>query len=158
MVVKLFSRVLLPLVLTLHLTAAVAESDAALDRRAAALENQLRCLVCQNQTIADSHAGLAEDLRREVREQLAQRKSDTEVLAFMVQRYGDFVLYRPPLKHSTWLLWFGPLLLLTAGAALLFMQLRKARARVDATASGPALLRARTLLNGNSAPESKEQA
>jgi len=121
-----------------------------LDKRAAALEEELRCLVCQNQTIADSHAGLAADLRREVREQLAQGKSEQEVLDFMVQRYGDFVLYRPPVKRTTWLLWFGPLLLLAAGAALLVSRLRAGQSR----AAGPQpseeeLQRARALLDND---------
>jgi len=123
-------------------------ADADLDKRAADLENQLRCLVCQNQTIADSHAGLAEDLRREVREQLAQGKSEQEVLDFMVQRYGDFVLYRPPVKRTTWLLWFGPALLLAAGAWLLIARLRAARSRAaEPSPSEEELQRARALLD-----------
>ena len=74
----------------------------------------LRCLVCQNQTIADSHAGLAQDLRREVRTMLAQGKSEAQVREFMVNRYGDFILYRPPFKLTTLLLWLGPFVLLFA--------------------------------------------
>jgi cytochrome c-type biogenesis protein CcmH len=121
-----------------------------LDKRAAALEEELRCLVCQNQTIADSHAGLAADLRREVREQLAQGKSEQEVLDFMVQRYGDFVLYRPPVKSTTWLLWFGPILLLVAGALLLTSRLRAARSRaVGPQPSEEELQRARALLDNH---------
>lgn len=127
-----------------------AHADADLDKRVAALEEELRCLVCQNQTIADSHAGLAADLRREVREQLAQGKSEQEVLDFMVQRYGDFVLYRPPVKSTTWLLWFGPFLLLVAGALLLVSRLRSARSRVEQTpASEEELQRARALLDSD---------
>jgi cytochrome c-type biogenesis protein CcmH len=127
-----------------------AHADEDLDKRAAALEEELRCLVCQNQTIADSHAGLAADLRREVREQLAQGKSEQEVLDFMVQRYGDFVLYRPPVKSTTWLLWFGPLLLLVGGAALLVSRLRSARSRVAETPpSEEELQRARALLDND---------
>lgn len=121
-----------------------AQSD--LEQRAVALEEQLRCLVCQNQSIADSHAGLAADLRREVREQLAQGRSEQQVLDFMVQRYGDFVLYRPPLQRSTWLLWFGPALLLAAALALLVSRVRALRqARPASTAD---LQRARALLDG----------
>lgn len=126
------------------------QDNADLDKRAAALEEELRCLVCQNQTIADSHAGLAADLRREVREQLAQGKSEQEVLDFMVQRYGDFVLYRPPVKSSTWLLWFGPFLLVAAGALLLISRLRAARTRVAGVQpSEEQLQRARALLDND---------
>lgn len=121
-----------------------AQSD--LEQRALALEEQLRCLVCQNQSIADSHAGLAADLRREVREQLAQGKSEQQVLDFMVQRYGDFVLYRPPVQRSTWLLWFGPALLLAAALALLAGRLRALRQARPASAAD--LQRARALLAG----------
>ena len=124
-----------------------AQADADLDKRAAALEEELRCLVCQNQTIADSHAGRAADLRREVREQLAQGKSEQEVLDFMVQRYGDFVLYRPPVKSTTWLLWFGPALLLLAGVGLLMSRLRAARR--ETAPSEEALQRARALLDND---------
>jgi cytochrome c-type biogenesis protein CcmH len=144
--VKLFAVLLM----SLAVSAFAATADATLEKRAADLENELRCLVCQNQTIADSHAGLAEDLRREVREQLAQGKSEQEVLDFMVQRYGDFVLYRPPVRSSTWLLWFGPFLLLAAGAALLISRLRAARTRpADAPPSEATLQRARALLDND---------
>jgi cytochrome c-type biogenesis protein CcmH len=90
---------------------------------------ELRCLVCQNQTIADSHAGLAIDLKREVRAMLRQGASDQAVRDYMTQRYGDFVLYRPPLQPTTWLLWAGPALLLAAGATALVLSLRR-RARL----------------------------
>ena len=93
--------------------------------REQAIAEQLRCLVCQNQTIAESDAQLAIDLRARVKEQLAQGRSDQEVLAFMVARYGDFVLYRPPLKPVTWPLWFGPFVLLAAGLGLLFRIVRR---------------------------------
>jgi cytochrome c-type biogenesis protein CcmH len=127
-----------------------AHADEDLDKRAAALEEELRCLVCQNQTIADSHAGLAADLRREVREQLAQGKSEQEVLDFMVQRYGDFVLYRPPVKSTTWLLWCGPFLLLAAGALLLVSRLRAGRSRAaEPQPSEEQLQRARALLDND---------
>ena len=86
---------------------------------------ELRCLVCQNQTLADSNAPLAEDLRREVREMIAKDMSDREIIDFLVQRYGDFVLYRPPWKASTTLLWLGPFLLLIAGATTLVLTLRR---------------------------------
>ncbi len=97
-----------------------------------ALTEELRCLVCQNQTIADSDAPLAQDLRKQVREMMRDGASDQEILDFMVQRYGDFVLYRPPMKGATLLLWFGPLLLLVAGLVLLMRVLRN-RQQTDAT-------------------------
>lgn len=86
---------------------------------------ELRCLVCQNQTLADSNAPLAEDLRREVREMIAKNMSDQEIIDFLVQRYGDFVLYRPQWKASNVLLWIGPFLLLGAGAAALVVAVRR---------------------------------
>ena len=94
---------------------------------------ELRCLICQNQTIADSNAGLAVDLRRETRELLRQGKSDAEIIAYMTARYGDFVLYRPPLKPTTALLWFGPAAMLVVGAAVLLLVLRR-RTRMAAEA------------------------
>jgi cytochrome c-type biogenesis protein CcmH len=93
-------------------------SDPALEARVEQLATQLRCLVCQNQTIADSHAELAVDLKNQVREQLAAGRSEAEVIAYMTQRYGDFVLYNPPFKGSTALLWAGPALLAALGLAL----------------------------------------
>jgi len=95
------------------------------EARLKTLAVELRCLVCQNQTLADSHAPLAEDLRREVREMIAKGMSDREIIDFLVQRYGDFVLYRPPWKASTTLLWLGPFLLLIAGATGLVFALRR---------------------------------
>lgn len=86
---------------------------------------ELRCLVCQNQTLADSNAPLAEDLRREVREMIAKNMTDQEIIDFLVQRYSDFVLYRPPWKATTALLWIGPFLLLGVGAAALVVALRR---------------------------------
>ncbi|CAN7351877.1 cytochrome c-type biogenesis protein [Duganella sp. LjRoot269] len=100
-------------------------ADAALELRVNHVAEQLRCLVCQNQTIADSHAQLALDLKNEARTQLAQGRSEQDVIDFMVQRYGDFVLYRPPFKPNTWLLWTGPFLLLAAGLATLLYILRQ---------------------------------
>jgi cytochrome c-type biogenesis protein CcmH len=86
---------------------------------------ELRCLVCQNQTLADSNAPLAEDLRREVREMIAKNMTDQQIIDFLVSRYGDFVLYRPPWKATTTLLWLGPFLLLGTGAAALGVALRR---------------------------------
>jgi len=113
----------------LLLWAAMAFSQGAdVDRRAAALEHELRCLVCQNQTLAESNAPLAVDLRNQVRSQLAAGKSEKEVVDFMVARYGDFVLYRPPLKAKTVALWAGPFVFLLAGFAWLARVLRRRRA------------------------------
>ena len=99
--------------------------DAALERRVTDLAHELRCLVCQNQTLADSNAPLAVDLRNQIREQLAAGKSERDVVDFMVARYGDFVLYRPPLKASTVLLWVGPFAFLVIGFYLLARFLRR---------------------------------
>ena len=103
------------------------EKDALAASRVVKLSEKLRCLVCQNQTIADSNAELAEDLRRQIREQIAAGKSDAEILDYMVARYGDFVLYEPPLKATTMLLWGGPALLLALGFVGLARVLRARR-------------------------------
>lgn len=100
-------------------------ADPALELRVQRLANELRCLVCQNQTIADSNAELAVDLRNQVREQLRQGKSEEEILSYMVQRYGDFVRYRPPVKIQTLVLWIGPFLLLAGGVFALLRYLRR---------------------------------
>ena len=104
-------------------TAVLGQED--LDKRVAALSAELRCLVCQNQTIADSNADLAVDLRRQIREQLKSGRSERDVIEFLTARYGDFVLYRPPLKASTFLLWFGPFALLIAGICALILRIRR---------------------------------
>ena len=120
---------LLALALALALLGATAlAQDPALDKRVAGLAHELRCLVCQNQTLADSNAPLAVDLRNQIREQLKGGASEREVIDFMVARYGDFVLYRPPLKASTLALWIGPFVLLALGAFLLLRRLVRRRA------------------------------
>jgi cytochrome c-type biogenesis protein CcmH len=101
--------------------------DEDIDKRVNALAVELRCLVCQNQTLADSNAPLAVDLRNQIREQLAAGKSEQDVLDFMVARYGDFVLYRPPLKAATLALWIGPFVFLVLGIWLLARRLRRRR-------------------------------
>lgn len=99
--------------------------DPALEARLKAMSQELRCLVCQNQTLADSNAPLAEDLRREIRTQMREGKSDQEVIDYLVARYGDFVRYRPPVNSHTALLWFGPFLLLLIGGFVLYRVLKK---------------------------------
>jgi cytochrome c-type biogenesis protein CcmH len=112
---------------------ALDSADPIMEKRVAKLTEELRCLVCQNQTIADSHADLAVDLKNQVREKLKAGMSEEDIKDYMVQRYGDFVLYRPPVRSSTWLLWFGPFLLLVLGMVILFVKLGK-RARKVADA------------------------
>ncbi len=112
--------------------APLAAADPALEKRMLNLAAELRCLVCQNQTIADSSAPLAEDLRRQVREMIARGESDKQIIDFMTQRYGDFVLYRPPLKGTTIALWFGPFALLLGGLTIFIVVLRRrSRMAVD---------------------------
>jgi cytochrome c-type biogenesis protein CcmH len=105
--------------------AAPVADDPALEARMLAITAELRCLVCQNQSIADSHADLAVDLRRQVREMLVTGASNQQITEYMTARYGDFVLYRPPVKSSTALLWFGPPLLMLVGLGLLYGVLRR---------------------------------
>ena len=104
-----------------------AGADTLLEKHVLAVSEQLRCLVCQNQTIADSHADLAVDLRNQVREKIQQGQTDQEIFDYMVTRYGDFVMYRPPLHVTTVLLWFGPFLLLFGGLFFLAKKLRGRR-------------------------------
>ena len=111
-------------------------ADPALEARLWEVAVELRCLVCQNQTIADSNADLAVDLRNQVREMLRQGKSNREIIDYMTARYGDFVLYRPPVKSTTWLLWFGPAVFLLGGLAILILVLRR-RSRLAADAFEP---------------------
>jgi len=123
-------------------------ADPVLEKRMIGLAENLRCLVCQNESLASSHAELAEDLRREVREQMAQGKNDQEIIDYLVARYGDFVLYKPPVKSYTVLLWFGPFALLLIGAGVLVYQLRKRRRTVQESELTPeAQQRAASLLN-----------
>ena len=112
-----------------------------------AIAEELRCLVCQNETIAASHADLAVDLRKQIRSQLVQGRSTEQILDFMVQRYGDFVLYRPPIKASTLLLWGGPFVLLLIASAGLVVQIRRRRRLpIDAALSEEDRARARKIL------------
>jgi cytochrome c-type biogenesis protein CcmH len=131
--------------------AAPAAADPALEQRVMTLAAELRCLVCQNQTIADSSAPLAEDLRNQVREKMRRGASDSEILDYMVARYGDFVLYRPPLKLTTVLLWFGPLLLLAAGFVVLLRRVLRRRPAQDLEMTASERKRAAELLAGSEA-------
>lgn len=110
------------------------------------LAEELRCLVCQNQTIADSNAPLAVDLRNQVREMLAAGRSEREVVVYMVERYGDFVLYRPPVKGTTLLLWIGPVLLMLGSLVFLVRQIRAQHDEPLAEADAAAARRADGLL------------
>ena len=105
--------------------AAPASADPALEARVMQIAAELRCLVCQNQTLADSNASLALDLREQMRVMLREGADADQVRRFMTDRYGDFVLYRPPLKATTLALWFGPIALLLGGLAVLFVVLRR---------------------------------
>ncbi len=108
-------------------------ADEQTEKRLLAISSELRCLVCQNESLAGSHAELANDLRREIRTLIRDGRSDGEIMDFMVSRYGDFVRYRPPLKGTTLLLWFGPLLLLAGGIGTLVLYLRKRQRLVTTT-------------------------
>jgi len=124
--------------------------DPVLEKRMIGLAEKLRCLVCQNESLASSHSELAEDLRREVREQMSKGMNDDEIIDYLVARYGDFVLYDPRIKSSTLLLWFGPFLLLGGGGAMLFYQLRKRKrtiAETEIELTPEAAQRASQLLN-----------
>jgi cytochrome c-type biogenesis protein CcmH len=130
--------------------AGISEGDPGLEKRVMDLSAHLRCLVCQNQTIADSNAELAVDLKNQVREKLRQGQSEQEILDYMVKRYGEFVLFSPLVKSTTWLLWFGPLLLLVIGLSVLIVNLRQRRKMMQ---QAPALsidehARATSLLSG----------
>lgn len=131
--------------------------DPVLEEKVQELAYQLRCLVCQNETIAESRAPLAHDLRQQVREQFAAGKSRDEVIDFLVSRYGDFILYKPPFKGTTLLLWLGPAVLLVAGLGWLGVRLRR---RTNVT--GPSLSeaerqRARALLEGSATVSESEE-
>lgn len=116
--------------------ASPASDNPVLEARVMAISSELRCLVCQNQTIADSHAELAVDLRKQVREMLLAGKSEQEIADYMTARYGDFVLYRPPFEAKTALLWMGPAAMVVVGLGALFVVLRR-RSRMDANQFEP---------------------
>jgi len=121
-------------------------AEPAIEARTMELAHELRCLVCQNETVAESTADLAVDLRARIRQQLTEGRSEAEVMAWMTERYGDFVLYRPPLGWRTALLWWGPFALLLVGGALLWRRLRRAgHAPADDTSAMDPARRARAL-------------
>lgn len=131
------ASLLLMLMLCLLLPVAVSTKEAqplaedpALEKRVMALAENLRCLVCQNESLAGSHADLAVDLRQQIREQMKAGKSDEQIIAYMTERYGDFVLFKPPVKMTTYLLWFGPFILLVAGVIVQYIYLKRRRGRV----------------------------
>ena len=128
--------------------------DPVIEARMMALASNMRCLVCQNQTLADSHSDFAADLRKEMREMMKQGKSDQEIVDFMVARFGDFILFNPPMKSTTILLWFGPIILLVFGAGILFVTLQRRRRRItESQLSDADLARAERLLSGQEGEE-----
>jgi cytochrome c-type biogenesis protein CcmH len=127
--------------------AASVGEDPAIEQRMVNLATDLRCLVCQNESLAGSHAELAEDLRTEIRAQMKAGKNDKEVIEYLTTRYGDFVLYRPPFKPITYLLWLGPLLFLGIGASVWYFMLKQRRALKDAPVDEKQLAAAAQLLD-----------
>jgi len=122
--------------------------DPVLEKRMVGLAEKLRCLVCQNESLASSRSELANDLRREVREQMNKGKSDQEIIDYLVSKYGDFVLFDPPMKRYTLLLWYGPFALLLIGLVGLVIQLRKRKNEIsEASLSDEDAKRASALLN-----------
>jgi len=131
--------------------------DPVLEKRMIGLAENLRCLVCQNESLAGSRSDLANDLRREVREQMKKGLNDQEIIDYLVSRYGDFVLYDPPMKKSTLILWYGPFILLLIGGGMLVYQLRKRKSQIgEADLSAADAQRAAELLNDT--PESPNQS
>jgi len=129
--------------------------DPELEARYKALNEELRCLVCQNQSLADSDAPLAADLRKEVYEMLNRGESDREIVDFLVARYGDFVLYRPPVRQTTYLLWAGPFLFLVIGAGVMIYMVRRHTREARATVSDEERKRVDELLAGSDKEHNK---
>ena len=152
------TRTLVAAVLALGLSAPVIAGEAApnaddpiIEQRMVNLAQDLRCLVCQNESLAGSHAELAEDLRREIRDQMKQGKNDAEVIDYLTSRYGDFVLYRPPFKPVTWLLWLGPVLFLGIGGGVWYATLKRRRAIQAPSVNSAAMREAAQLLEATDA-------
>ena len=135
-------RLALCVLLLLSMSAAAIDplpfADAAEEQRFRTLTAELRCVMCQNQSLADSNAGIANDLRREIFDLMRSGKSDEEIKIFLTDRYGDFVLYRPEIKPSTWLLWFSPLLIVIGGAVFVVTILRRRNAMLKQMQAGAA--------------------
>ena len=145
---------LFSLLLALSLPARAGEAlpvgeDPVIEQRMVNLATDLRCLVCQNESLAGSHAELAEDLRKEIRAQMKAGKNDKEVVAYLTDRYGDFVLYQQPFKPVTYLLWLGPALFLGIGGAIWYLTLKKRRALKDTPVDEKQLAAAAQLLEDN---------
>ncbi len=143
---------LISLLLALSIPARAGEAlpvgeDPAIEQRMVKLAEDLRCLVCQNESLAGSHAELAEDLRKEIRAQMKAGKDDKQVIEYLTTRYGDFVLYRPPFKPVTYLLWLGPLLFLGLGGTIWYMTLKKRRALKETPVDEKQLAAAAQLLD-----------
>lgn len=138
--------------------AAPVADDPALEERVMRLSHDLRCLVCQNQSIAESNAPLAVDLRNQVREQFLAGKDEAAVVDYLVARYGDFVLYLPPFNATTLLLWVGPALLLVAGAGWLGWRLRRRVREVPQPLSAEEHARAAALLDGTAKPSQESRS
>jgi cytochrome c-type biogenesis protein CcmH len=143
---------LISLLLALSIPAHAGEAqpvgeDPAIEQRMVKLAEDLRCLVCQNESLAGSHAELAEDLRKEIRAQMKAGKDDKQVIEYLTTRYGDFVLYRPPFKPVTYLLWLGPLLFLGLGGTIWYLTLKKRRALKDTPVDEKQLAAAAQLLD-----------
>ena len=132
---------------------APAAVDPILEERVTAMASELRCLVCQNQTLADSSAPLAVDLRNQIREKMQQGASERDIIDYMVARYGDFVLYRPPFKTATVLLWAGPILLMIAGLAALYFRLSRRRTEPGSELTDEERARAAALLENRNGAE-----
>ncbi|WP_108507925.1 cytochrome c-type biogenesis protein [Polynucleobacter acidiphobus] len=129
-------------------TAPTVSDNPVLEKKVLELANELRCLVCQNQTIAESNADLAVDLKNQVRQQLSEGRSKQEILKYMTERYGDFVLYKPPFNASTLMLWVGPFLLMLLGLILLVRQIKQRKQELSQeTFSAEDIERARQLLD-----------
>jgi cytochrome c-type biogenesis protein CcmH len=127
---------------------AQSNEDPKIEQRMKVLTEQLRCMVCQNETLDASRADLAENLRKEIREQIKAGKSDQEIIAFLTQRYGDYVLYNPPVKKTTYLLWFGPFVLLIGGTLVLYRYLKTRRELIkESPLSADERKRAEEILN-----------
>ncbi|HEY4732889.1 MAG TPA: cytochrome c-type biogenesis protein [Gammaproteobacteria bacterium] len=154
--VLIFFALLLSVVCAAAKEATPMAEDPETEARLIKLSSDMRCLVCQNQSLADSDSDFANDLRREMRVMMKQGKTDAEIVDFMVQRFGDFVLFRPPMKMTTALLWFGPFLLLVIGGGALIITLKRRRGRVDETPlSDQDIRRAEQLLDSQAGEEHK---